>query len=57
MFDIVLNRFLRATVSIRSENNFFWVIKKRVLHTYSNQSIDVQSKSVDWFLYVCNTRT
>ena len=57
MFDIVLNRFLRATVSIRSENNFFWVIKKRVLHTYSNQLIDLQSKSIDWFLYVCNTRT
>ena len=27
MFGSVLNMFLRATVSIRSENNFFWVIK------------------------------
>ena len=26
-----------------------------VLHSYRNQSIDLHSKSIDWFLYECNT--
>ena len=51
---ILRRQNIRATWYNYSKNLAFRTHFRSVVHSYRNQSIDLQRKSIDWFLYECN---